>query len=88
MCIRDRLKAANPEYKDIPITEKHKIIGQLVSLSKNPPVLNDYLAHLMYKGLTDKKWELAVEIAQHHGLDGEKVASLISLFGQTIKHVK
>ena len=82
------LKAANPEYKDIPITEKHKVIGQLVSLSKNPPVLNDYLAHLMYKGLTDKKWELAVEIAQHHGLDGEKVASLISLFGQTIKHVK
>jgi len=82
------LKAANPEYKDIPITEKHKIIGQLVSLSKNPPVLNDYLAHLMYKGLTDKKWELAVEIAQHHGLDGEKVASLISLFGQTVKHVK
>jgi len=82
------LKAANPEYKDIPITEKHKIIGQLVSLSKNPPVLNDYLAHLMYKGLTDKKWELAVEIAQHHGLDGESVANLISLFGQTIKHVK
>ena len=82
------LKAANPEYKDIPITDKHRIIGQLVSLSKHPPVLNDYLAHLMYKGLADKKWELAVEIAQHHGLDGENVASLISLFGQTVKHVK
>ncbi|MBS4053239.1 MAG: helix-turn-helix domain-containing protein [Thermaerobacter sp.] len=81
------LKAANPEYKDIPITEKHKIIGQLVSLSKNPPVLNDYLAHLMYKGLTDKKWELAVEIAQQAGLDGESVANLISVFVKSVRHV-
>jgi repressor LexA len=82
------LKAANPEYKDMPITDRHRIIGQLVSLSKNPPVLNDYLAHLMYKGLADKKWELAVEIAQQHGLDGEKVANIISAFGQIGKHVK
>lgn len=81
------LKAANPEYKDIPITDRHRVIGQLVSLSKNPPVLNDYLAHLMYKGLADKKWELAVEIAQQHGLDGEKVANIISAFGQIGKHV-
>jgi repressor LexA len=82
------LKAANPEYKDMPITDRHRIIGQLVSLSKNPPVLNDYLAHLMYKGLADKKWEMAVEIAQQHGLDGEKVANIISAFGQIGKHVK
>lgn len=82
------LKAANPEYSDIPITEKHKIIGQVVSLSKNPPSINDYTAHLMFKNLSDQKWQLAVELATQAGLDGENVAELINMFAKSVKAIK
>ena len=82
------LKAANPEYKDIPITPQHRVIGQVVSVSKNPPSLNDYLAHLMYKDLSDRKWQLAIELATQAGLDGENVASLITMFSKSVKAFK
>ena len=82
------LKAANPEYKDIPVGPKLKVIGQLVTIMKKPPSFNDYLAHLMHKDVADRKWQLAIEVAQQHGLNGENVANLIGLFGQTIKHVR
>jgi repressor LexA len=82
------LRAANPEYEDILFTAEHRVIGWTVAVLKAPPPYSAYKQLMMRKELRDKKWELAIEIAQQHGLDGEKVANLITLFGQTTRHLK
>lgn len=82
------LKSVKPENKDITIIPKHKIICQLVTLTKNPQSLNDYLAHLMHKDIAGRKWQHAIEIATQAGLDGEKVANILVAFVQTTKTVR
>ena len=81
------LRAANPDYPDIPYTKDHRVVGWTVAVLKEPPAYPVYKQMLMRKELADKKWELAIEVAQQHGLDGEQVANLIALFAQTVKHV-
>jgi len=82
------LRAANPEYQDVTVTPNHRVIGYAVAVLKEPPMYSHYKSLLMRKDLHDRKWQLAMEIAQQHGLDGEKVANLIALFGQTVRHIK
>lgn len=81
------LRAANPEYKDIPTGPKLKIIGQLVTLLKNPPTVSNYLAHLVHKDISDRKWQYAIELATQAGLDGESVANLITMFIKSVKQI-
>ena len=81
------LKAANPEYKDIPAGPKLKIIGQLVTLLKNPPTVSNYLAHLVHKDISDRKWQYAIELATQAGLDGESVANLINMVVKSAKQI-
>jgi len=81
------LRAANPEYKDIPVGSKLKIIGLLVTLLKNPPAVSDYLAHLVHKDISDRKWQYAIALATQAGLDGESVANIISAVMKTAKQM-
>ncbi|MBT9136762.1 MAG: LexA repressor [Firmicutes bacterium] len=81
------LKAANPAYKDIPAGSKLKIIGQLVALLKNPPTVSNYLAHLVHKDISDRKWQYAIELATQAGLDGESVANIIAAVMKSAKQI-
>lgn len=81
------LRAANPAYEDIVIGPEHRIIGQVVSIQKNPPSLQVYRQHLVVKETLNTYWDEAIEKAASHGMDGEKVKKLIDLFSHMVKNV-
>lgn len=82
------LRAANPEYSDVTYTPDHRVIGYTVAVLKDPPSYNTYKNLLMRKDITDRKWQLAVEMATQAGLDGEQVASLIGMFASSVRTLK
>ncbi len=73
------LRAANPDYEDIKINGEHRIIGQVVSIQKEPPSLQDYKRFSINKAIVDEQWERAIEKAAEKGLDGDKVANMIEI---------
>ena len=81
------LRAANPAYEDILVGPEHRIIGQVVSIQKEPPSLQVYKHHLVVKETLDSGWDDAIEKAASHGMDGEKVKKLIELFSHMVKNV-
>lgn len=84
---RRLLRAANPDYEDIEITERHRILGHVVSILKEPPTLQDYRAALIPREVRDKQWREVIEKAAALGLDGEKVGRLVELFAHMVKQV-
>lgn len=82
------LRAANPNYKDIPISSKHRIIGHVVSIIKEPPSINAYKILLASKELSDEGWNEVIENAAKHGLDSNQINQLMSLFSNMIRQVK
>jgi repressor LexA len=82
------LRAANPKYEDMPITEHHRIIGTLAGIYKSSPSILDYKKFLIDKELSDKGWSEAIEKAVQIGLDNKQVIKLIELFSDMVKHVK
>lgn len=84
---RRLLRAANPEFEDIEITGRHRIIGHVVSIQKEPPALQDYRRMLIPREVREKQWHEAVEKAAALGLDGEKVKRMIELFSHMVKQV-
>ncbi|MDK2824544.1 MAG: repressor LexA [Clostridia bacterium] len=80
------LRAANPAYEDIVITPAHRIIGQVVSVQKEPPTLQTYKDILIPREIMDEQWQKAIEKATQYGLDGEKVEKLIELFAHMAKN--
>ena len=72
------LLAANPAYRDIEITDRHRIIGHVVSILKEPPSLQDYKKMLVSKEVSDASWAEAIEIAAGYGLDGDKIKKMMS----------
>ena len=82
------LRAANPNYEDIKVDSNHRIIGQLVSVQKEPPILQDYKNMLISKEIMDKQWNEAVETATKYGLDREQIANMIELFADMAKKMK
>lgn len=81
------LRAANPVYEDILIGPEHRIIGQVVSIQKEPPTLQTYREQLLVKETMDNQWQQTVEVAATYGMDGEKVMKLIELFSHMVKKV-
>jgi repressor LexA len=81
------LKAANPDFDDIPITNKHRIIGYVVKIYKNPPELQNYQLLLIAKEIEDKGWREAIDIARSYGLDGNKIKKMIELYSIMFKHL-
>jgi repressor LexA len=74
------LRAANPAYEDIKITEKHRIIGQLVKVIKDPPSLQKYKEILVDKDLSDKGWSDAIETAVQMGFDSKNLKKAVDVF--------
>ena len=81
------LRAGNPQYEDFIIGPKHRIIGYVVSIQKEPPTLRTYNSMLIPKEVADKQWQEVIEKAVSSGLDGEKVKRLIELFAHMVKQV-
>lgn len=79
------LRAANPSYEDIVITPKHRIIGHVVAILKEPPTLQHYTNIIISKEIMDEQWKKIIEKATQKGMDGEKVAKLIELFADMAK---
>lgn len=82
------LRAANPNYPDMPITPNHKIIGSLVSIQKEVPSLNTYKHFLSIKEASNDQWNEVIEKAVQIGLDNKQVIKLMELFSDMIKQVK
>ncbi len=78
------LRAANPDYEEIPLTAKHRIIGHTVSIQKNPPSLQDYKRFLLPKEVIDQNWQNVIEKAAGKNMDGERVERLIDLFSDMV----
>ena len=81
------LRAGNPSYEDIIIGPKHRIIGHVVSIQKEPPTLRTYTSMLIPKEVSDKQWQDVIEKAVGSGLDGENVKKMIELFARMVKQV-
>jgi repressor LexA len=79
------LRAANPNYEAIKMTKKHRIIGQLVKVIKEPPTYSVYKNHLVNKEMTDKGWSDAIETAIQYGFDGENLKKAIEVLGSLKK---
>ncbi len=79
------LRAANPEYADMPVTGKHRIIGHLVGVLKDAPPYQEYKALLTSKTATDQAWAETIEIATQFGLDGGEVGHMIRMFAKVSK---
>jgi repressor LexA len=82
------LRAANPNYKDIPIDSKHRIIGHVVSIMKETPSILTYKSFLTSKELSDEGWNEVTENAVKHGLNSKQVSQLIDLFSHMVKQMK
>lgn len=82
------LRAANPNYEDIPLTQNHRIIGILVDVIKHPPSIYTYRDFLVKKDLVNTEWQDAVEKAISYGLNGAEMINLIELFSKVVKQVK
>ncbi|MDF2505111.1 LexA family transcriptional regulator [Clostridium sp.] len=67
------LRAANPKYEDIQLTENHRIIGILVKIIKQPLSINIYRDFLISKDLTNTGWQNAIEKAVSHGLNDKEL---------------
>jgi repressor LexA len=82
------LRAANPNYADMPITPSHRIIGTLVSIQKEAPSINTYKNFLNAKELSDEHWNNVIEKAVQIGLDDKQVIKLMELFSDMVKNIK
>ena len=79
------LRAANPGYPDMLFTEKHRIIGVVVNIIKEPPSIFTYRDFLTSKEMHDDDWLNTVETAAQYGLEPKDVASLIEMFSKLKK---
>lgn len=80
------LRAANPEYEDMPFTAKHRIIGRLVRVIKEAPSLQDYKTISNARDLYDRYWQDTLELATQKGLDGKKAKKIIEAFVETFNN--
>jgi repressor LexA len=79
------LRAANPHYGDLELTDSYRLIGRVVSILKKPPALQDYLNILMPKEIVEQSWREVIAEAVSYGLSGEKVKALLGLFADIAK---
>ncbi len=84
---RRLLRAAHPAYGDLELTASFRIIGQVVSILKKPPALQDYLHILIPEEIAEQSWQKVIARAVSCGLDGEKVLKLIELFAHMVRQV-
>ncbi len=72
-----RLKAGNPEYDDIPLSEGWSVVGTVAHIIKKAPSLGEYQELLTRKEDRDLKWDRVLATATEHGMDPERLYYLI-----------
>ncbi|RKO67373.1 LexA family protein [Desulfofundulus salinus] len=76
-----KLRAANPQYEDVPFSPSEKRIhGIVVLIQKKPPAL----AERVYAGQTDD-WLQVREVAAKYGISPEKAKRLLESFGRLME---
>lgn len=74
-----RLRAGNPRYQDIILTDRHRIIGRLVKVVKDPPALSAYKDLLTQNEMANQGWKEAIETAINLGFDGKTLKKAIEV---------
>lgn len=62
------LRAANPDYEDIQMDDKYRIIGVLEHVIKDAPDLGTFTAHLSSKEHLDTEWNEFIAMATSKGM--------------------
>lgn len=79
------LRPANPEYKDIPMGERHRIAGVMVSLlRKRPTPISYYKDYISIKDYKLKPWNEVIAKAISYGVKPEKVISIIEMVSEMV----
>lgn len=74
------LRSANPDYKDIEYTDKHRIIGIMEGLIReNSPSTQEYKTMMNYGDTFRDEWLDVIMEAQSLGLDANKVKQMIEI---------
>lgn len=79
------LRAANPEYPDIPLTDGWSIVGIVVHVIKKAPGIVRYQELMSAKEHRDNAWAGVIETATEYGLDADSVKGFISGMHMMIK---
>lgn len=80
------LRSANPEYKDIPFTKNHAVVGVMTGLIRDgAPDLRDYETIIYSKERMDERWNQAVIQAVADGISPEQFTSLVSMMKKFLK---
>lgn len=80
------LRAANPEYEDIPMSEGWRIAGVLVAvLRKNTPPYRVYSSYLAARDVNKEKWDPVFEKASQMGIEPEQIDALLEMIYRTAK---
>jgi len=77
------LRAANPNYKDIPLNEEHRIGGVIVSvLKKDPPSYKIYNRYLAARDINKERWDPVIERAFQLGIKPEQIKEMLEMVWQ------
>ncbi len=80
------LRSANPEYKDIPFTKNHAVVGIMTGLIRDgAPGVKDYEAIIYSKERLDERWNQAILQAVADGISPEQFTSLVSMMKKFLK---
>lgn len=80
------LRAANPDFEDIPMNEEWQIGGILVAiLRKDPPAYKVYNSYLAARDINMEKWEPVLERAFQLGIKPEQVMNMLETMYQVMK---
>ena len=80
------LRSANPEYKDIPFTQNHAVVGIMTGLTRDgAPDLRDYETIIYSKERLDERWNQAVYQAVADGITPEQFTSLVLMMKKFLK---
>lgn len=82
------LRSANPEYKDIPFTKNHAVVGIMTGLIRDgAPGVKDYESIIYSKERLDERWNKAVYQAVADGISPEQFISLVSMMKKFLSKV-
>jgi len=83
---RPVLRAANPDFEDIPMDDEWRIAGILVAiLRKEPPAYRVYNSYLAARDINMEKWEPVLERAFQLGIKPEQVMNMLETMYQVMR---
>lgn len=82
------LRAANPDYPDIPLSEGWTIVGVVHQIIKKAPGINRYQELSLVKEEHDSKWNTVIEKAKANGLDPDSLGGFIGGISMMVKAAK